>query len=199
MAELPVLSDDPHERADAVRNRGKVLAAAERLFAEQGPCSVSMDAVAAAAGVGKGTLFRRFGDRAGLAQAVLSERERRFQEEFIRGPAPLGPGAPAIERLTAFGERLFQHLADHGDLITIAEAQGARYKAAPYGVYRAHVAMLVREADPGLRLGVHRRHAARGARRRARQLPAHGPRDAGGPDRRRLARPRAPRAQVSLR
>jgi AcrR family transcriptional regulator len=104
--------------------------------------------VAAAAGVGKGTLFRRFGDRAGLAQAVLSERERRFQEEFIRGPAPLGPGAPAAERLVAFGERLFQHLADHGDLITIAEAAGARYKAAPYGVYRTHVAMLVREADP---------------------------------------------------
>ena len=126
----------------------KVLAAAERLFAEHGPCSVSMDAVAAAAGVGKGTLFRRFGDRAGLVQAVLSERERRFQEEFIRGPAPLGPGAPPIERLTAFGERLFRHLAEHGDLITIAEAQGARYKAAPYGVYRAHVAMLVREADP---------------------------------------------------
>ena len=148
MADLPVLNEDPPERADAVRNRGKVLAAAERLFAEQGPCSVSMDAVAAAAGVGKGTLFRRFGDRAGLAQAVLSERERRFQEEFIRGPAPLGPGAPPIERLTAFGERLFRHLADHGDLITIAEAQGARYKAAPYGVYRAHVAMLVREADP---------------------------------------------------
>ena len=65
--DLPVLSEDPPERADAARNRGKVLAAAERLFAERGPSRVSMDAVAAEAGVGKGTLFRRFGDRAGLA------------------------------------------------------------------------------------------------------------------------------------
>jgi AcrR family transcriptional regulator len=146
--ELPVISEAPPARADAVRNREKVLAAAERLFAELGPCSVSMDAVAAAAGVGKGTLFRHFGDRAGLVQAVLSERERRFQEGFIRGPAPLGPGASPAERLIAFGEHLFQHLAEHGDLITIAEAAGARYKAAPYGVYRAHVSMLVREADP---------------------------------------------------
>src|SRR6187402_2195016 len=148
IVELPILDAAPRVRADAERNREKVLCAAARLFGEHGVEAVSMDAVAAAAGVGKGTLFRRFGDRAGLAQAVLSERERRFQEEFIRGPAPLGPGAPPIERLTAFGERLFRHLAEHGDLITIAEAQGARYKAAPYGVYRAHVAMLVREADP---------------------------------------------------
>ena len=63
----------------------KVLAAAERLFAERGPCSVSMDAVAAAAGVGKGTLFRRFGDRAGLVQAVLSERERASRRSSSAG------------------------------------------------------------------------------------------------------------------
>ena len=39
-----------------------------------------MDAVAEAAGVGKGTLYRRFGDRNGLAYAILDEREREFQE-----------------------------------------------------------------------------------------------------------------------
>jgi len=52
-----------------------VLEAAERLFAEQGVKNVSLDAIAAAAGVGKGTVFRRFGDRAGLAVALLDERE----------------------------------------------------------------------------------------------------------------------------
>lgn len=57
----------PRERADAARNRAKVLAAATKLFAEEGVEAVSMDAVAAEAGVGKGTLFRRFGDKAGLA------------------------------------------------------------------------------------------------------------------------------------
>ena len=148
MEQLPILEEEPFERADAARNRGKVLAAAERLFAQRCPSEVSMDAVAAEAGVGKGTVFRRFGDRTGLMQALLTERERRFQEEFIRGPAPLGPGAHPVERLVAFGARLVRHHAEHGDLILAAEAHAARYRSAPYAVYRAHVSMLVREALP---------------------------------------------------
>ncbi len=135
-------------RADAARNREKVLCAAARLFAERDPDCVSMDAVAAAAGVGKGTLFRAFGDRAGLVLALLTEHERRLQEDVIRGPAPLGPGAPPVERLIAFGERLFGHFAQHGPLIAAAEATGvaARYGSAPFAFYRLHVQMLVEQA-----------------------------------------------------
>ena len=148
--ELPVIQAEAVPlRADAARNRGKVLAAAERLFAEHGPSCVTMDAVAAAAGVGKGTLFRAFGDRAGLVLALLTEQERRLQEDLIRGPAPLGPGAPPVERLIAFGERLFEHYAQHGELVAAAESSGAiRYRSAPFSVYRTHVQMLVREAAP---------------------------------------------------
>ncbi|GAA2630656.1 helix-turn-helix domain-containing protein [Streptomyces axinellae] len=63
------------ERADALRNRESVLAAADALLARSDdPRGVSMDEVAAAAGVGKGTLFRRFGDRAGLISAVIGAR-----------------------------------------------------------------------------------------------------------------------------
>jgi AcrR family transcriptional regulator len=147
MDELPVLEQEPSLRADAARNRAKVLVAAEKLFAERGPDCVSMDALAAEAGVGKGTLFRAFGDRAGLFLALLTEHERRLQEDLIRGPAPLGPGAPPVERLIAFGDRLMEHFAQHGPLIAGAEAR-MRYVSAPFAVYRAHVAMLVREADP---------------------------------------------------
>jgi AcrR family transcriptional regulator len=152
LPELPVVQPEPGlpERADAVRNRGKVLAAAERLFAEHGAGCVSMDAVAAEAGVGKGTLFRRFGDRAGLAQAVLSERSRRFQDAIIRGPAPLGPGAPPVDRLVAFGEQYLEAHGQHLDLLLVAEWEGARMRSAPYAFWRMHVAMLVREADPEL-------------------------------------------------
>ena len=92
---LPLLGEERPERADAAANREKVLAAAEKLFASCDPSTVSMDAVAAEAGVGKGTLFRRFGDRAGLARAVLSRHEIDFQDAIIRGAPPLGPGAPA--------------------------------------------------------------------------------------------------------
>jgi AcrR family transcriptional regulator len=145
---LPLLGEERPERADAAENRRKVLAAAEALFARCGPANVTMDAVAAEAGVGKGTLFRGFGDRAGLVLALLTEHERRLQEEMIRGPAPLGPGAPPVERLIAFGERLLRHRARHGDLIAAADGRLDRYRTGPFSVYRAHVGLLVREAAP---------------------------------------------------
>ncbi|WP_232836421.1 TetR/AcrR family transcriptional regulator [Lentzea terrae] len=58
-------------RADAARNQAAILAAATDLICERGIEAVSIDDVAAAAGVGKGTVFRRFGDKAGLIQAVV--------------------------------------------------------------------------------------------------------------------------------
>ncbi|MFJ6897245.1 hypothetical protein [Streptomyces hokutonensis] len=57
-------------------------------------------AEAAGVGVGKGTLFRRFGDRDGLLLALLGEAEADFHEAHTSGPPPLGPGAPARHRLT---------------------------------------------------------------------------------------------------
>ncbi len=195
---LEVLQDEPPLRADAARNRDKVLAAAEKLFAERDPDCVTMDAVAAEAGVGKGTLFRGFGDRAGLVLALLQEHETRLQEAMIRGPAPLGPGAPPIDRLIAFGEALLKHMATHGELVAAAEGKLDRYRSGPYIVYRTHVAMLVREADPeadweyitdtllASLTASHLRYLRR-------------PRDERGAPRRRLGRRRAPPAQLSLR
>jgi AcrR family transcriptional regulator len=134
-----------HERADAARNRAAILEAAERLVAGQGADAVTMDQIACSAGVGKGTLFRHFGDRCGLMRALLDERERSFQEDFIRGPAPLGPGAPARERLVAFGERMLEHIEIQGDLLAAAEngAPGERLRHRVYAAYRAHVTTLL--------------------------------------------------------
>jgi AcrR family transcriptional regulator len=147
---LPLADDQARERADAARNRLKVLAAAEELFAEHGPECVSMEAIAAAAGVGKGTLFRRFGDRAGLAHALLDERERRLQEEMIRGAPPLGPGAPPCERLIAFGRAVLAQSDDYRAILMAADVGGARFRHPAYAVWRTHVAVLLREADPQL-------------------------------------------------
>jgi AcrR family transcriptional regulator len=156
LGELPVVGERPRMRADAVRNRRKVLDAARRLFERHGVANVSMDAVAQEAGVGKGTLFRRFGDRATLALSVLEERERELQDALIRGPAPLGPGAPAVERLVAFGAAYVARLDADADLILAAETSrepGARFRGGPYGLYRTHVDLLVREAAPDLDAG----------------------------------------------
>lgn len=150
--ELPQ-ADAPLERADAARNRKRILDAAQRLFTRDGVACTSMDAIALEAGVGKGTLFRRFGDRPSLAHALLDSSEREFQERFIRGPAPLGPGAPPGERLVAFGRALLEHIGANVDVVLAAESGGVpgrRLAAAPYGAYRAHLILLIREANPEL-------------------------------------------------
>jgi AcrR family transcriptional regulator len=148
--ELPLVTSEPHERADAARNRARILDAAERLFAERGVAQTSMDAIACAAGVGKGTLFRRFGDRASLAFAVLDGGERALQDGILRGPPPLGPGAPVTERLTAFGAALYDRLEVSADLLLDIErgGPGGYLRSEPYAVHRAHVASLVRLARP---------------------------------------------------
>ncbi|MFE3448242.1 TetR/AcrR family transcriptional regulator [Nonomuraea sp. NPDC059194] len=143
-------SRPPQERADAARNREKVLAAAARLFADRGVEAVSMDAVAAEAGVGKGTLFRRFGDKSGLAVALLDARERDLQERILSGPPPLGPGAAPAERLAAFVEAYLDYLFAHLDLVRMSEtaSPGARYRIGAYGFWHRHVAILLGQALP---------------------------------------------------
>ncbi|MFI9332103.1 TetR/AcrR family transcriptional regulator [Kitasatospora sp. NPDC052868] len=141
----------PRERADAARNRIAVLEAAARLFAEQGVEAVSMDQVAAAAGVGKGTLFRRFGDKSGLAAALLDAREHVLQEAVLHGPPPLGPGAPAGERLAAFLNAYLDYLLEHLALVRMSETAtpGARYRIGAYRFWHRHVAILLATApDP---------------------------------------------------
>ncbi|KAB2342224.1 TetR family transcriptional regulator [Actinomadura rudentiformis] len=141
----------PKERADAARNRAKVLAAAAELFAAHGVESVSMDAVAAAAGVGKGTLFRRFGDKAGLAVALLDERERELQDAILFGPAPLGPGVPSADRLRAFADAYLDFVLAHLPLVRMSEtaSPGARYRIGAYRFWHRHLTLLLDgESDP---------------------------------------------------
>jgi AcrR family transcriptional regulator len=124
--------------------------AAAALVGERGIENVSMDDVARAASVGAGTLYRRFGDRAGLALALLDEHTKEFQDALISGPPPLGPGAPATERLRAFGERFIDFLEEHGDLLFAATSAGPVGGGGPVALYTTHVAILLREAAPQL-------------------------------------------------
>lgn len=59
-------------RADARRNRDQIIAAAKVMFAEEGP-EVPMEEIARRAGVGVGTLYRRFPDRDALIKAVAQD------------------------------------------------------------------------------------------------------------------------------
>jgi AcrR family transcriptional regulator len=128
--ELPQITDMRTERIDAVRNRAAITEAAERTLRDQGAEAITMDRLACEAGGGKGTLFRRVGDRASLFHALLDESERRLQQRFIRGPALLEPGAPPAVRLIAFGQAFLSLI------------QGRK------AGYRAYVSYLLRELEP---------------------------------------------------
>ena len=136
----------PPERADASRNRELLLRTARRLLEEVGVAGLSMDALAAGAGLGKGTVFRRFRSRAGLFAALLDEYERDFQAACLSGPPPLGPGADPVARLTAFGHDRLRFLAERGHLIREADAHLTRGANAPAAFGRLHVRVLLRAA-----------------------------------------------------
>ena len=142
--DLPVSA--PQERGDAARNRALLLDAARRLVAERGADAVTMDDIAVAAGVGKGTVFRRFGSRAGLMMVLLDEDERVSQQAFMFGPPPLGPDAPPLDRLLAFGRDRLRFAHTHHELLIAANRDPqSRYGAAAM-VLRTHVRILLASA-----------------------------------------------------
>lgn len=121
---VPILADPgaSAERADAARNRRLLLAAAKRLIDAHGAAAVTMEGVAREAGVGKGTVFRRFSNRTGLMMALLDHSERDLQQGYVSGPPPLGPGAPALDRLIAYGRARLKMTVDHLDILLEASA-----------------------------------------------------------------------------
>jgi len=140
------------ERRDKARNRGRVLAAAAELFAANGVERVTIDELAARAGVGVGTIYRGFGDKGGLVAAILDQRERDLQEAVLRGAPPLGPGAPADERIRAFLTKLAELTDRSYELLAVSENNtlGARYRIGSYLVWRTHLASLLAETGVAL-------------------------------------------------
>ncbi|MEK0154414.1 helix-turn-helix domain-containing protein [Arthrobacter oryzae] len=143
------------ERSDAARNRELLLKAARELIEECGADGLTMDRLAERAGVGKGTVFRRFGSRAGLMMTLLSDSEAEFQGRFMFGPPPLGPGAPPLERLVAFGAERIAYVLEYGELARAADSSAYNRFDVPAAVlWHRHIEMLLRAAgvtaDPWL-------------------------------------------------
>ncbi|MFI2607589.1 TetR/AcrR family transcriptional regulator [Kitasatospora sp. NPDC018619] len=86
-------------RADARRNRAKVLAAAREAFTAEG-LAVPLDEIARRAGVGAGTVYRHFPTKEALFEAVVTDT---LESQAERGRAALGGDGP--------GEELFAFLA----------------------------------------------------------------------------------------
>jgi AcrR family transcriptional regulator len=139
------------ERADAARNRRAILRATEELLEAHDLSQVSIDRVAAAAGVGKGTVFHRFGNREGLMRALVEERVRALSEGFTSGPPPLGPGAPPAERLAAFFDAVVELATKNVKVMAAFEqASTDRLNSTIYLSWHAHVTGLIASAAPSL-------------------------------------------------
>lgn len=81
-----------------------------------------MDEIALAAGVGKGTLFRRFGDRTSLLRELYRRRLAPLREAILSGPPPLGPSAPARRRIPALLVAIAKFKLDNAALMTSLES-----------------------------------------------------------------------------
>ncbi|MFJ3903725.1 TetR/AcrR family transcriptional regulator [Streptomyces sp. NPDC090025] len=149
----PGPSSEPGRRTrkDAARNQRAVLAAADALFARSDrPEELTMADIAAAAGVGKGTLFRAFGDRAGLLRALYEARLEPVREAVTSGPPPLGPGAPARERAAALLDAVLCFKLDNRPLALALEDSGTGpYQAEHYARWHELLRSVLAEL-PGL-------------------------------------------------
>jgi AcrR family transcriptional regulator len=151
------MSQPRPERADAVRNRRAILAATEELLATHRPRDVSIEQVALAAGVGKGTVFHRFGSRMGLMTALMIERAQALTEAVTSGPPPLGPGAPDRERLLAFLEAVIEVVGRNKSLLAELSFSGAAEPVATdrhrddhpvYRFWHGHISTLIAAQRP---------------------------------------------------
>ncbi|BCL33123.1 TetR/AcrR family transcriptional regulator [Streptomyces aurantiacus] len=148
---LPVSWGAPRpERADAARNRAQLLATARQMLTESGPDQLTMDALAERSGLGKGTVFRRFGTRAGIFQGLLDEVERGLQEQVLSGPPPLGPGAPPVDRLVAYGRARVRWLMENTEIARFAlDGRQPVPGGSQTPASQMHIRMLLRHMDLG--------------------------------------------------
>ncbi|MCX4902986.1 TetR/AcrR family transcriptional regulator [Streptomyces sp. NBC_00878] len=139
-------------RKDAARNRAAVLAAADTLFSEcESPEEVTMADIAAAAGVGKGTLFRAFGDRTGLIRALYAARLTPIASDIEEGPPPLGHDAPPLQRVPALLDAVLCFKLDNRHLALALEGTSSDgpYQAEHYERWHTML-QTVLERIPGL-------------------------------------------------
>lgn len=108
-------------RADAIRNRRLLLETAERLFEQQGIETVTMSAIAKEAGVGKGTLYRNFTDKAELCVALLDSEMRELQQQTLEH---INTCDAVMDCLRWFLEKAATFIVKHGKLLQEAANLG---------------------------------------------------------------------------
>ncbi len=134
--DMPVLADKPM-RADAARNRAKVLEVAYETFAAEG-LAVPIDEIARRAGVGAGTVYRHFPTKEALFGAVFEDRLRRIAEHARVLLSSAGPG----EALFEFLRQMVRTGATDSGLVDALAGYGIDLEAAAPGAEATFIGML---------------------------------------------------------
>jgi AcrR family transcriptional regulator len=113
------------ERRDAAEHRQRVLAAAARLFGERGVQAVTMDEIAQTAGVGKGTLYRRYPDKGRLVLALMDRCVQRLQEQVAAELQQASPNDSALAQLEAVLGRMQAWVEEHVTWLGVLSDQAA--------------------------------------------------------------------------
>ena len=111
-------------RADAVRNRTKILDAARDQITRNGP-DAGMDQIAAAAGVAVGTLYRQFPNKTDLVSAVISEYLGHVADDIEAAAGRVRAGAHAMDEITELLGRVLEASATDHAVKAAARALGA--------------------------------------------------------------------------
>lgn len=138
--------DDTPARADARRNRERLLETAQQLFDAEGVDAVSMTAIAETAGVGKGTLYRHFANKTELCHALLDEDMQQLQERvlmYLRDHYADTPG----ERLKWFLGEVFEFVRRNEDLLIVESDLSLDHIAHLW--WRQTISGLLQQASPG--------------------------------------------------
>jgi AcrR family transcriptional regulator len=93
------------ERRDAAAHRQRILAVARDLFTRQGVAAVTMHQIALVAGIGQGTLYRRYANKGDLCRDLMHEHHERFMGE-LQAYLAEAYASPALTKLSAVIERM---------------------------------------------------------------------------------------------
>jgi AcrR family transcriptional regulator len=140
-------ADRPSLRADAERNRLRIVEAARQVFAEQG-LDAPMNEVARRAGVGIATLYRRFSTREDLITSVFAEKMSAYAaaiDDALADPDPWHSFCTYIERVCAM------QAADHGftEVLTLTFPTAEGFEAKRHESYVGFTELIVRAKDAG--------------------------------------------------
>lgn len=111
-----------NERRDAVEHRRLILKTAQTLFDQHGVDSVSMHQIAKSAGIGQGTLYRRYNHKSELCYDLMKETFRAFMEE-VDSYLENNRGIPVRERLEQVTHKILNFLEENNQWMGVIQRQ----------------------------------------------------------------------------